>query len=66
MNYCDKCQRRYIGPSCPFCMDNSQPVANSEQVVANKPKEVANKGRYKDLEKRKAYMKEHMRKKRAK
>ena len=40
-------------------------VANEVEIVANRQETVANKkSRYKDLEKRRIYMKEYMRKKR--
>jgi hypothetical protein len=67
-NNCPRCGKNLalVGNSHRCMANKPDPVANKVDIVANEPIAMANTKtyRYRDAEKRKAYMREYMRKKR--
>ncbi len=75
-NYCERHERRYAGPACPWCVAGvltagelaASRLANEAQQVANAAQELANATstyRHRDVEQRRGYMRDYMRARRA-
>ena len=66
--FCKPCNKRHNGPCNTFFVANApKVVVHKEELVVHVPEKVVHSkhGKYADLEKRKAYRREYMRKKRA-